>query len=109
MTMKRALGAVVMLALLACGPGGDTPTSGPDGAAQRASTAPAKDVKDLKDHFVWGDESQPARDWDGDAVECEGRADADPSVVKGAHPLVRVGLFMKCMEEMGWTAKNKGR
>jgi hypothetical protein len=96
MTMKRALG-VMLLVLLACGSCGDTR----DGSAGRGS----KEVLTLEDRFVWGDESQAARDLDADAAECEARAGEDPSVRKGAHPLVRIAAFVKCMEELGWAQK----
>jgi hypothetical protein len=111
MTMKRALG-LMMLVLWACGPGGDTPTSsraGPARLAERGSKAAERDLTTLRDSFTWADASQPARDWDVDAQACQGRAEENPSVRKGAHPLVRVGVFMKCMEEMGWTFKGGNR
>jgi hypothetical protein len=97
MTMKRALG-VMLLVLLACGSGGDTR----DDSAGRGSKAAGKEELTLEDRFVWGDESQTARDLDADAVWCEARAAEDPSVSKGAHPLVRIAAFVECMEELGW-------
>ena len=105
MTMKRVLG-VMMLVLLACGPGADTPTAGP---AEQDSKAAEKDLGALRDSFVWGDASQPARDWDVDVEACKARADEDPSVRKGAHALVKVAAFIKCMGEMGWEHKGRNR
>jgi len=103
MTMKRVLG-VVMLVLLACGSGVDTPTSGSGSPAKQESKAAGKDAQDLRDHFVWGDESKPARDWDADVAECEKRAENDPRVTEKSHPLVKVGVVMKCLEGMGWSS-----
>jgi len=91
MTMKRALG-MMMLVLLACGSGSDTPTASPT----------KQDVKSFTERFVWGDESQPAGDWDADAAQCTKHADEDPSVRRGAHPLVKIGVFTQCMEKLGW-------
>ena len=107
MTMKRVLG-VMMLALLACGPGADTPTSSPASPAKHDSRAAPKDPAAVRDSFVWGDASQPARDWDADAEACKGRMSKDPSV-SGAHRLAQIAAFMKCMEEMGWEPKGKNR
>jgi hypothetical protein len=92
----------MMLALLACGQGSDTPTPRPAGLAGQGSKAAEKDLTTLRDRFTWGDTSQPARDWDVDADACKGRADEDPGVRAGAHPLARVGVFVKCMGETGW-------
>ncbi len=110
MMLKRALG-VMLLALLACGPGADTPTAKPGKKARPASPARAaeQDLEALRDSFVWSDASQPARDWDVDLEACKGRADEDPSVRGGAHPLVRVAAFMKCMDETGWEFKSQNR
>jgi hypothetical protein len=108
MTMKRALG-VMMLVLLACGPGADTPTAKPARSAEPSSQAAEQDLEALRDSFVWRDASQPAGDWDVDVEACQGHADEDPSVRKGAHPLVKVAAFMKCMDETGWEFKGKNR
>jgi hypothetical protein len=116
MMMKRVLG-VMLLALLACGPGADTPTAKPARSARSAKPAkPARSAKPaeqdlgaLRDSFVWRDASQPAHDWDADLEACKGRVGEDPSVRKEAHPLVRVAAFMKCMDETGWEFKGKNR
>ena len=94
-----------MLVLLACGPDADTPTAksaSPAGAAE-------PDLGAIRDSFVWRDASQPARDRDADLEECNARADEDPSVRTGSHPLVRVAALMKCMDETGWEFKGKNR
>jgi hypothetical protein len=96
----------MVLVLLACGPGADTPTAGP---GEQGSKAAVKDVGEARDSFVWGDASQPARDWDADAEECRGRTAGDPSAAKQAHRLVKVAAFMKCMQEMGWALKDENR
>ena len=109
--MKGALGAM-MLVLLACGQGDDGPTSSPPspaGLAAQDSMAVEKDPAELRDYFTWGDTSQPARDWDVDADACKARVDEDPQVREGVHPLARVGVFVKCMEETGWAFKAKNR
>lgn len=108
MTMKRVLGAM-MLVLLACGPGADTPTSSPASPAEQDSTAAPKDPGMIKDAFVWVDASQPARDWDVDAEACKERVAEDPSVPKGAHQLTKIAAFVKCMQEMGWALKEENR
>jgi hypothetical protein len=108
MTMKRVLG-VMMLVLLACGPGADTPTARPARPAEQDPKAAAEALETLRDSFVWRDASQPAGDWDVDVEACKARADEDPSVRKGAHPLVKVAAFMKCMDEMGWEHEGKNR
>jgi hypothetical protein len=115
MTMKRALG-VMMLVLLACGPGADTPPAGPASSADQDSKvaeqdleAAEQDLEALRDSFVWRDASQPARDWDVDVEACQGHVDEDPSVRKGAHPLVKIAAVMKCMDETGWEFKGKNR
>jgi len=95
-----------MLVLLACGPGADTPTAGP---AEQGSKVAEKDPGASRDSFVWGDASQPAHDWDVDVEACQARVDEDPSVRKGAHRLVKIAAFMKCMDEMGWEYKGKNR
>lgn len=106
--MKRAL-AVMMLALLACGEGGDTRTPRPGGFARQGSKAAQKDLTTLRDQFTWGDTSQPARDWDVDADACKGRAEGEPGARAGAHPLARVGVFVKCMQETGWEFNAESR
>jgi hypothetical protein len=111
MTVKRVLG-VMMLVLLACGPGADTPTDRPDPPARPAERDPQAAVElagTLREHFVWRDASQPAGDWDADAEVCKKRVDEDSSVPEGAHPLVSVAAFIKCMEEMGWASKGQNR
>ena len=105
MTMKRALG-VMMLVLLACGPGADTPTASPAGPAEQGSKAAEKDLMAFEGSFVWSDASQPAHDWDADVEACKKRVDEDPSVSKKSHRLVRIAAFMKCMDEMGWEFKD---
>ena len=108
MTMKRALG-VMMLVLLACGPGADTPTVSPAGPDQQGSKTAEEKLEALRDSFVWGDASQPAHDWDADVEACEARVGEDPSVREGAHRLAKIAAVMKCMDEMGWEQKRKNR
>jgi hypothetical protein len=97
--MGRALGALLLI-LLACGSDGEGPTSRP---AQPAGQG----LEVLRDYYTWGGASQPAHDWDVDAGECERRADENPRVRKGAHELVRVRVFIGCMEEIGWVPKDR--
>jgi hypothetical protein len=108
MTMKRVLG-VMMLVLLACGPGADTPTDRPARLVEQDPQAAAEVMGTLRDSFVWRDASKPAGDWDADAEACKARVDENSSIPKGAHPLVRVSAFMKCMEDMGWASKGQNR
>ena len=103
MTTKRILGAMMLL-LLACGPGADKPTSSPASPVeQEAKTAPM-DPATVREAFVWGDESQPARDWDADAETCKARADEEE-----AHRLAKIAAFMECMKELGWTWEGESR
>jgi hypothetical protein len=104
MTMKRVLG-VMMLVLLACGPGADTPTARPARPAEQDPKTAEEALETLKNSFVWRDVSQPAGDWDADAEVCKGRVAEDLSDRQGAHPLVRVSAFIKCMDDLGWASK----
>ena len=108
MTMKRVLG-VMMLLLLACGPGADTPTDRPARSTEQDPQVAEERMGTLRESFVWRDASQPAGDWDADAEACKGRVDEDSNVPKGAHPLVRVAAFIKCMDDMGWESKRHNR
>ena len=113
MTMKRASGLMTLL-LLACGPSADTPPPPPSPSPARIAERQAEIAeKDwgatLRESFVWGDASQPARDWNVDAEACKKRANEDPGVRTGAHPLVKVGVFAQCMEETGWEFKPENR
>lgn len=109
--MTRVLGMLLLL-LLACGPGADTPTDRPARATRLAEQDPQiveERMQTLKETFVWRDASQPAGDWDADAKACEGRVDEDPSIPKGAHRLVKVAAFIQCMDDMGWASKGGNR
>ena len=106
--MKRVLG-VMMLVLLACGPGADTPTAGPARPAEQNPKAAGEVMDTLRDSFMWRDASQPAGDWDADAEVCKGRVEENSSIRQGAHPLVTVSALLKCMEDMGWAYKGEDR
>ena len=106
--MKRVLG-VMMLVLLACGPDADTPTARPARLAEQDPKAAEEALETLRDSFVWRDASQPASDWDVDADVCKARVAEDFSARKGAHPLVRISAFIKCMDDMGWASKGQNR
>ena len=99
----------MMLVLLACGPGADTPTAGPARPAEQDPMTAEEVTETLRDSFVWRDASQPAGDWDADAEVCRGRVKASSSLRKGAHPLAAVAALIKCMEGMGWASKDEDR
>lgn len=109
MTIKRVLGVLLLLMMmLACGPGADTPNdrpARPTRLAEQDPQAAEEGMQTLKESFVWRDASQPAGDRDADAEACKGRVDEDSSIPKGAHPLVRIADFTRCMDDKGWATK----
>jgi hypothetical protein len=121
-TMKRFLVSAVALcaaaAWLGCGsseesspPPPTTATTAPPAARPTPPAAPKPPTEaqkqELLDLMVWGG-SGAARDKMADANTCQDQLEADPTLQKGVHGLVKVQHWMQCMEKLGWARKQQG-
>jgi len=109
--MRRAVGAILLAFLLACGSHESEPGSAskPDetmaGKPAQPGAAPTKEQKAsaLLDALEWADPSKPAGDKMADSDKCNQRVATDPRSQQG--DFAKLVVWSDCMKELGWKKK----